>query len=854
MRPAHIAFSILVLLEILLVFQGCHTGGSNPAVPDYKLDTSPAASGPNGSPDAQGPKNIVSATPALWGYYTVIYNASSHDIQAVPQRGPEFAWNVVNFLQPPAGSSKNMVVGVLDDSDFTNQGRIDVRVILHHPFPGQPTYTGFDVCGIFVTEGSQVSVQNPKVTYAKPGVDPELLNADGYTRWMNPTEFLSGDVLGYDPGIWGTSESSENSGFLAGATVNPYKYFAQGLGSSQSLRQFISSSSYVEDRGIFPSGATCSRDYELQFPIVQGQMNFIFNYAVLANWVSPTVTPPTNPKVDFPLEANARYPLHIFATDHSKVYHTPTSSGGTLSFELNVFDWDAALGNSSIPKEISKIVVWSDDPLVPGGSYEQMSDEVEWNSGFTASISTAIIDIENAIPSTDGDAHVWIAIESANPSTYDQGFGAKVPSDPIATYMEVPVNVKNCPKAFLNGINTQEAGIGTILDDVEIHGENFENGDDLAVYLELQEAGGGAGDPQPTRINGTDIKYLDNGHITADFDFHDAPLGHYGCGCVNGCGIETPPDENKIVGKIGNFDVVMPTPIGLTLSTNRNGSSTPSTLDNLYLSWDDVGYDALYKLYVTSYDINGNQAYSGVITGTKYTNYTFTTMGLQITGGGMADIYVTAVGESGNFTWESSPSTTARVYYQNFECAMGQWAMIDENYSYLRFIRSTSGAGFAGYWGIKSYGGFPYYPALWAALVSPPLPDLEGADTVRYEFLHRQKKIALNNGYQVGWCDTVPESGSSTFPGYKPITSTIYGFCYNASHSSALQSEFGVNSNSDQNFQNLLDIWTGWYVSGFDASAMLGDGKSNHLVVGLAGNNLNSGFEMDIDEAAILMY
>ena len=613
MKPVHIVFSILVLFEIFLIIQGCHSGGNNPALPSFKPGTDQTISNNPGSPSTPGISNTVADTPALWGLYSVIYNASSHDIQAVPMRGPAFSWNVVTFLQPPAGLSKNMVVSVLDDSNFATEGRIDVRVILHHPFPGQQTYTGFDVCGIFMTEGPQVSPQNQGVTYANPAVDPTLLNPDGYTRWLNPTEFLTGDVLGFEPGVWGTSESSENSGFLAGATINPYKYFSQGLGPDQSLYNWVQNPAYIANRGMFPSGATCSRDYELLFPIVQGYLVFTFNYAVLANWATPDFSPPVNPVVDFPINANAEYPLHIFATDRSQVFHTPDESGGTLSFDLEIFDWDAVLGHSSIPEEVSRIVIWSDNPLVPGGSSVKMSDEVEWNSGFTASMSTATIEILDAVPDTDGDTHVWIAVESANPSSYDQGFGAKVPDDPIATYVQVPVNVKNCPKAFLNGMDTTAAGIGTFLNDVAITGEHFENGDGLAVYLELEEAGEGSGPPEKPRIYGTDVKYVDNGTLTADFDLQGALLGHYGCGCINGCGIETPPDENKIVGKIENFDIVMPTPLSLNLSTNRT-SSAPATFDTLAVSWADVGYDALYNLYLRAYNLNDDLVYTGKVT------------------------------------------------------------------------------------------------------------------------------------------------------------------------------------------------------------------------------------------------
>ena len=303
MNKNHVFLTGLIVLEILVLFLGCTGDSATPVVP------SPLSQQDISAPDFDGSgtsgRSAAVSPPALWGLYRVSYDSSTGMIESIPLRGAAFAVNVVQFLQPPAGSQYNLGIDINDDSDFLTSGELDIRVHLHHPFPGQDQYTGFDVAGIFITEGSLSAPQNKNLTYADPLSDPTLLNADGHTRWMNPTEFLTGNIFGYEDGFWGTSESSENSGFIAGATLNPFKYFAHHLSPDVEITDWLEDPYSVSNRGMFPSGATCSRDYELLFPIVQGAPVFVFNYAVLANWAEPINDPVENPLKDFPSDANA---------------------------------------------------------------------------------------------------------------------------------------------------------------------------------------------------------------------------------------------------------------------------------------------------------------------------------------------------------------------------------------------------------------------------------------------------------------------------------------------------------------------------------------------------------------------
>ena len=66
---------------------------------------------------------------------------------------------------------------------------IDLDVTIKHPMI-QDRFDGYDVRGMFIGDGSNQLNYNPDLRHSSPGVDQILLNADGYSRWFNPAEFL----------------------------------------------------------------------------------------------------------------------------------------------------------------------------------------------------------------------------------------------------------------------------------------------------------------------------------------------------------------------------------------------------------------------------------------------------------------------------------------------------------------------------------------------------------------------------------------------------------------------------------------------------------------------------------------
>jgi hypothetical protein len=49
------------------------------------------------------------------------------------------------------------------------------------------------------------------------------------------------------------------------------------------------------------------------------------------------------------------------------------------------------------------------------------------------------------------------------------------------------------------------------------------------------------------------------------------------------------------------------------------------------------------------------------------------------------------------------------------------------------------------------------------------------------------------------------------------------------------------------------DVYLGWYLSGFDASAILGNGEPDYLLVAMA-THFGEVKDLNIDEVAILIY
>ena len=420
-------FPIGIVLMLVFLLTAC-SGGGNPVTGSLTGDE-----GLSSHRDVN-----VSNHRMLWGYYNCVIDTATNTVQVVPTRGAMMHVNAVEWMQPPAGSLANLQVVITDDSLWLTEGRFDVDVSLTHPFAGLTQYTGFDVMGVFITDGHKQMLSQLGVRYTDEGnQDAWLRNPDGYTRWWNQDEFpFDGiTIFSYIPGAVGFDADGLD------ATINPYKYFTVGIGPEDDANEWVRSN--IPDRGMFPSGETITRSYELQWPMVAGFPQLAFDYAVVASWEPATIVPPVTIPDDFPINANALEPVAISVTDTSNLYYDDVNDiyGGMLVFDIEVYDWQGLDPATSIDALMDRVVIeLPDSPVFPGGTYYAETD-ASWNvAAGAAHSSTWHVEVPGLTPADIGDTPMWIILETD--LDYDNGFATEYPiGAPLASYFKTTAHI-----------------------------------------------------------------------------------------------------------------------------------------------------------------------------------------------------------------------------------------------------------------------------------------------------------------------------------------------------------------------------------------------------------------------------
>ncbi|MFH1675513.1 MAG: hypothetical protein ABIC40_00710, partial [bacterium] len=410
-------FCFIASIFLLSIFLSACSNAGDPISQDF-------------SGKLSGSNSTVKSSNQLWGYWNVSIDPQNFTAEITPIRTAEFTANVTVFLQPPLGKTSNLGIKVTDTSEFLTEGLIDVEVALHHPFPGLDMYTGFDVMGVFIHNGAKPGTYDPDVFWPDGNGTALLLNADGYTRWYNPVEFPMKNMLGFVEGALGT----KNAGF--NATVNPYRYFCDSLGKEDDVADFFHEPSNIENRGLF-SPTTNTRLYKLQFPMVGGKPELKFQYAVIASWLPPEGDPPYEVPDDFPLSANRAEAFHIKTWDDGSTlwYKTGIGAGGIIKIKAEIFDWGALANPDGVKGEVGQVILESTDLDIPGGFLAMTPDELFVASEPGTDVSSVVsIELDGCMPLHSGEATFLMTIESANPSSYEQGFGVGVPDDTLASY------------------------------------------------------------------------------------------------------------------------------------------------------------------------------------------------------------------------------------------------------------------------------------------------------------------------------------------------------------------------------------------------------------------------------------
>jgi len=362
------AFFPLMLLA-LIVLIGCSGGGNNPLVP------------------AEPTPQVTESSHSTWGLWQFTADPAKGTLDAAQLRTADMHLNALPFLEPPA--SVNLKV----QSVKFNGNIVDADVLMRHPFLGLVQYTGFDVCGILITNGSLTGFDDSSLVMAAMD-DTRLLNADGYSRWWNPAEFPHGNTMfSYKEGLLGTPDSTADYN----CTLNAYKYFADGLAANDPLTKLV-----PEKRGMFSAGQENVRHYTIQL----GTGGLIFNYAVDACWKFPTGGKPWTAPDSFAPEANRPEAVYVNVTENiNTLWNAGGGSGGELSLSIDVYDWfNAGLNKVRVESPGNFSAVTAAAPIGGGVGYSTYEIDIPSATPVASSIDllitveSEVIGYQNMLP------------------------------------------------------------------------------------------------------------------------------------------------------------------------------------------------------------------------------------------------------------------------------------------------------------------------------------------------------------------------------------------------------------------------------------------------------------------------
>ena len=418
MRGIHLT---LVVFAVLLI-SGCAGSRINPAIPSV-------------SDDCTSSLSQVHPIRILWGTYNALIDPIALTVDFVPFRTADFTLNLMTFLQPPTVPSQQIFATIGPGSDPAT-GMFVIDISIRHPYPNLKALNCFDVRGIIMGDGSTAGIHDPTAIYGNSD-ETQILNADGYTRWWNFPEFTSyGTIFGYNP-------STLLPPMQPTSKINPYKYFADGLGLSDSIADLDTSG-----RGNFStSPGINTRRYEIQFNMETGLPVLDFAFVVDASWALPDKAyAPDYPVEAFPLEANCNEPFRISCTDAGSTAWWKSSKefGGEIIMDIAISDWQGPENQYGAIGEFNQI--WIEGPALnhQGGAVEVYYDsEVISSKQLTAVFRVTLDQLDLT---HNGTEKLLITVVSKNPSTYepqiDGGGGAfEFPDAPLSAYAFAEIEI-----------------------------------------------------------------------------------------------------------------------------------------------------------------------------------------------------------------------------------------------------------------------------------------------------------------------------------------------------------------------------------------------------------------------------
>ena len=359
-----------------------------------------------------------------FGYYALTIGTRDGSIDIVPVRTEMLHVNITGIMNQTMGVK---VAGVPADSDPTH-GIFAFNITLKHPYPSKPQLAGFDVKGILITPGT---LAVPPLIFANAD-ETALLNANGFARWWNPSEFTSPGMFGYTQGSLAKTPAS-----LLTATVNPYKLFADILGPTDDLSLVCSEPlAGAKGRAVFKAGGSNTREYKIKFPMSPGPV-VKFGYAIDACWAAPSPNPPVNVPGDFPINANQpeAYRVEVTPTLNNLYYDDAAGvGGGVLRLQVNVSDWQGQQAGD-VNSQVKVVRFFSPD-LMSGYVDATFVSQVPKVATYTADLTG------KAIPTHSGKVQLICRVGTNDGSKYKQT-GDPAPDEEISAFQVVTLNIQS---------------------------------------------------------------------------------------------------------------------------------------------------------------------------------------------------------------------------------------------------------------------------------------------------------------------------------------------------------------------------------------------------------------------------
>ena len=406
-RIISVIFGIFAL--VLLCISGC---SANPTLPN--VGSVQDCMQTQCLPETSSHRNL--------GFYSLVLNKETQSAEMIPLRSSELHLNLTGVLNGSMGVSIYVPPGE-SDPDI---GLYVLDITLAHPFADKPQFAGFDVKGILMAPGS-LNVGS----YVFSDIDETRLeNADGYTRWWNPTEFTKSGFFGYTKGKLTKTPASTLT-----ATINPYKYFADIIGATDSVN-LVHAEALDSDngRGVFKAGSANTRRYRIIFPLDPAPV-IEFGYAIDASWTTPSPNPPSEVPDDFPIEANQPEACDI-VTDtlvNTLFYDSESGlAGGVLRIVVDVYDWQGRAA-ANIQDQIEKVIIYSPD-LFTGSEEATFFNETPVKAQYSADLTGV------AVPNKSGEVILAVQVISKGGGTYKQT-GNPAPDEPVAAWAVMTLDV-----------------------------------------------------------------------------------------------------------------------------------------------------------------------------------------------------------------------------------------------------------------------------------------------------------------------------------------------------------------------------------------------------------------------------